>query len=292
MSTYFLLPTISFFIFLYALNIFQRRKLPPGPIGLPIFKNLFDIGPKPHESLANLAKKHGPLMTITLGSVTTIVISSPEMAREVLQKKDEVFSGRKVPDSMALLDHTPNAVAWISTGELWRTIRRVLSIFLTSQQKLDSLRDLRQTVVQEMVQHVKVAGERGECVDIGKLAFTTALNQMSNTCFSVNVAEYVAEDFFKGFYRAVKTIMEIDAKFNIGDYFPLIKGLDLQGIRRKSKEAYGFLDKLCDKFITERLKDRESKMQRRGDLLDSFLDFSQENESQFTLKHVHVLLVV
>ncbi|KAM7490757.1 hypothetical protein LguiA_033678 [Lonicera macranthoides] len=185
------------------------------------------------------------------------------MAREVLQKNDEVFSGQKVPDSMALSDHMPNAVAWISTGELWRTIRCVLSIFLTSQQKLDSLRDLRQTMVQEMVQHVKVVGERGECVDIGKLAFTTAFNQMSNTCFSVNVVGYVAEDFFKGFYRAVKTIMEIDAKFNIGDYFPLIKGLDLQGIRRKSKEAYGFLDELCNKFITERLKDRESKMRKR-----------------------------
>ncbi|KAM7491069.1 hypothetical protein LguiA_033990 [Lonicera macranthoides] len=274
----------------YGLALFHRRKLPPGPIGLPIFKNLFDIGAKPHESLAKLAKKHGPLMTITLGSFTTIVASSPKMAREILQKRDEVFSGRKVPDSMAELELTDNAIAWISTGELWRTMRLVLSTSLMNQQKLDSLRDLRHNVVDEMVQHVKLVANRGQLVDIGKLAFTTNINHLSNTCFSVNVADYESQNF-EGFLNAVKTIMKIDAKFNIGDYIPFLRGLDLQGIRRKSKASYGCLEELCDKHITKRLKDREFKLQRCGDLLDSFLDYSQENESQFNLKDIHVLLM-
>nr|GFA37538.1 geraniol 8-hydroxylase-like [Tanacetum cinerariifolium] len=74
--------------------------MPPGPVALPIIGNLLEIGPKPHESLANLSKKHGQLMTIRLGSVTSVVASTPDAAREILQRKDDVCSGRNVPDAV------------------------------------------------------------------------------------------------------------------------------------------------------------------------------------------------
>ncbi|KAK2989134.1 hypothetical protein RJ640_027208, partial [Escallonia rubra] len=286
----FLYASLLFLIFIHGLELFRRRKLPPGPIGLPLLGNLLEIGPKPHAAFAKLAKKHGPLMTIRLGSVTNVVASVPDMAREILQKNDESFSGRTTPDAIAELDHADHAMAWISAGDVWKAMRKVLATYLTNTQKLDSLRDLRQKVVEEMVQHVNGVSQRGETVEIGKLVFTAALNQMSNTCYSVNVADFKSEDV-RGFQKAVKTIMEIDVQFNIADYFPLFKGLDLQGIRKKSKAAYGWLDALCDKFIHQRLRERESSLPRCGDLLDSFLDFSQENEAEFSLKHARVLLV-
>ncbi|KAK3012152.1 hypothetical protein RJ639_010451 [Escallonia herrerae] len=286
----FLYASLLFLIFIHGLELFRRRKLPPGPIGLPLLGNLLEIGPKPHAAFAKLAKKYGPLMTIRLGSVTNVVASVPDMAREILQKNDESFSGRTTPDAIAELDHADHAVAWISAGNVWRAMRKVLTTYLTNKRKLDSLRDLRQKVVEEMVQHVHGVSQRGEAVEIGKLAFTASLNQMSNTCYSVNVADFKSEDV-RGFQKAVKTVMEVDAQFNIVDYFPLLKHLDLQGIRKKSKAAYGCLGALCDKFILQRLRDRESSLPRCGDLLDSFLDFSQENKAEFSLKHVRVLLV-
>ncbi|MBA0702018.1 hypothetical protein Goari_020607, partial [Gossypium aridum] len=41
----------------------RTDKLPPGPPAIPIFGNLFQLGEKPHKSLANLAKIHGDIMT-------------------------------------------------------------------------------------------------------------------------------------------------------------------------------------------------------------------------------------
>ena len=78
-----------------------------------------------------------------------------------------------------------------------------LSTSLVNQQKLDSLRDVRRNVVEEMFQHVKLVAQRGQFLDIGKLAFITALNQMSNTCFSVNVADYDSQNF-KGFHNVAQ----------------------------------------------------------------------------------------
>ncbi|CAL5356070.1 hypothetical protein CsSME_00044903 [Camellia sinensis var. sinensis] len=285
----YLVCSMVFLILIRGLALFRRRRtLPPGPTGLPLFGNLFEVGPKPHESLAKLAKTYGPLMTIRMGSRTSVVASSPEVAREILQKNDEACSGRIVPDAATGQKHHYLALVWISTVEQCRLIRRALSICLTNQQKLDTLRGLRHKAVGEMIQHVRETRDRS--LAIGELAFITALNMMSNTCFSVNVAGFESGEA-QGFLNAVKTIMVVDGKFNIADVFPWLKPLDPQGLRTKAKVAYGWLDDVCDGFITRRLKHRESNLLSYGDLLDSLLDYSQEHhESEFNCKNIKVLL--
>ncbi|KAL1806582.1 hypothetical protein DCAR_0832399 [Daucus carota subsp. sativus] len=287
LSSIFLL--VGYFSFL-----FQQRKLPPGPRGLPILGNLLQIGPNPHQSLAKLAKKYGPLMTIYQGSVTTIVASSAEMAQLILQKHDADMSGRIIPDAITTLEHPSHSMAWLHAGQEWRLIRRVLATFLTNSHKLDSLCELRHGVMVQMVQHVKKysrsVGEQG--VEIAKLAFTTALNQMSNTCFSTNVDEYNYQDTdYRRIQKFCSNIMESAMIFNVADYFPLLKAFDPQRLRPMANAAYGCLEGLCDKYIDQRLQHRENKSPRHGDLLDSLIDFSEENESDFTLKHIQVLLV-
>ncbi|MFS7941676.1 putative geraniol 8-hydroxylase [Helianthus anomalus] len=288
---YLVLSSIVFFFFLlHGIHLHRNRKMPPGPSGLPIIGNLLDLGPKPHESLAKLSKKHGPLMTISLGSITSVVASTPEAAREILQRNDEACSGRIIPDAVtALADHDA-AVLWIPANDEWRTIRKALNTYLTHQHKLDTLRDLRQNVVGGMLDFLNESGRKKAGVDIGKLAFAVALNQMSNTCVSQNVTSYESDDI-GGFKTAVKTLMEVDGKFNIADIFPVLKPLDPQNIRRQAKAAYDWFDKVTEGFISERLKHRESKLPRFGDMLDSLLDYSEANEAEFNFKHIKILLV-
>ncbi|KAI7993595.1 Ferruginol synthase [Camellia lanceoleosa] len=271
------------------MDFHRRRTLPPGPIGLPLFGNLFEVGPKPHESLAKLAEPYGPLISICLGSKTSVVASSPDVAREILQKHEEAFSGRTVPDAVTALENHDMAVLWFSAGDQWRFIRRALNTYLTHPQKLDTLRGLRHKAVEEMIEHVRERRDRA--VAIGELAFTTALNQMSNTCFSVIVAGFESGEV-QEFLNAVKTLMVVDGKFNIADVFPWLKPFDPQGLRRRAKVAYNWLDAVSDGFVTRRLKHRESNFPSYGDLLDSLLDYSQENESEFNCKHIKILLVV
>lgn len=70
------------------------RNLPPSPPSVPILGHLHLLGPKAHQSLAKLSEKYGPIMFLKLGTKSTLVISSPEMAKEVFKKHDLAFSQR------------------------------------------------------------------------------------------------------------------------------------------------------------------------------------------------------
>lgn len=95
---------------------------PPGPPGWPIIGNLLQIlGKTPHRSLADLSRVYGPVMSLKLGSLTTVVISSPEAAREVLKTLDFVFSGRTISETVRAIGQHEVSVAWLpSTSSRWR----------------------------------------------------------------------------------------------------------------------------------------------------------------------------
>lgn len=56
----------------------------PGVPGLPVLGNLLQLGEKkPHRTFTKWAEKYGPIYSVRTGQVNNVVISSPELAKEV-----------------------------------------------------------------------------------------------------------------------------------------------------------------------------------------------------------------
>ncbi|KAJ7944834.1 Cytochrome P450 [Quillaja saponaria] len=281
MDSYVFLLVSSLFIFLLCNHIInlvtKKRKLPPGPTGFPIIGNLLALGDRPHESLTNLAKTHGPLMTVYLGFNTTIVASSAEIAREILQTNDQAFLGRPLPYSVTGETNYELSIAWLSgNANKWKILRKLCSSQIFTTQKLDALQGLRLQMTEVMVKRVMEASKAGEAINIGKLVFGTVLNLLSNTLFTMDISD-MKSNYVEELKELVWKIMELAAKPNLCDYFPFLKPFDLQHIRRDAKVSHDGLQTLLNKVVERRMERRESLGAAKcGDVLDVLLDHSQQ----------------
>jgi hypothetical protein len=73
----------------------QKRgpPFPPGPRGVPVLGFLPWIDPKaPYLTLTRLAKDYGPIYSLKLGSMFTVVLSDHRLIRQALAK--DAFTGR------------------------------------------------------------------------------------------------------------------------------------------------------------------------------------------------------
>nr|XP_027120023.1 inactive cytochrome P450 76AD1-like [Coffea arabica] len=63
------------------------------------------------------------------------------------------------------------------------------------------------------------------------------------------------------------------------DYFPILKAIDPQGVRRRAKVHYGKLFDIMDGVIRQRSQERDTSITylRKSDFLETLLDVNQQN---------------
>ncbi|KAF8389636.1 hypothetical protein HHK36_024155 [Tetracentron sinense] len=271
----------------------SRGKHPPGPVPLPIVGSLFKLGNRPHESLAKLAQTYGPLMTLKLGRITTVIVSSESMAKEILQKNDQAFANRTIPDSIRALNHHEVSMAWLPASSKWRNLRKLSNTNMFTTQKLDANHDLRSQKVQDLLAHVRDSLQAGHAVDIGRAAFTTTLNLIWNTLFSDDLADANYSGTAQEFKDLVWGIMEEAGRPNLVDYFPVLRPIDPQGIRRRQTNYFSKIIELFDGMIKQRLQSRVSPTYlTQNDLLDTILNHMEDHSFEISRTDVEHLFLV
>ncbi|KAL7592538.1 hypothetical protein Lser_V15G31720 [Lactuca serriola] len=287
----------SLFTFIYALTISGRRnsRLPPGPYPFPVIGNLLKLSDKPHRSIATLSKRYGPLMSLKLGSRTTIVVSSPDLAKEFFHTHDISFSSRTIPYTARIVDHDKYSIAWLPTGDEWRRLRRITREFFFSVQCLDASQLLRGEKVQELVDHVRECCRNEKAVNIGAAFFTTTLNILSKLIFSVDFAEYDTESS-QEFKEAVMALLNFGGRPNLADFFPILKPFDPQGFVRQGNVYGKKLLTIIDRIVDQRLQSRlSSSSLTNNDVLDSLLNLVHQEESMFSredMRHLFLALFI
>ena len=270
------------------------QTLPPGPKPFPIIGNILQLSNLPHQALAKLSKTYGPLMTLKLGSITTIVISSPNLAKEALQRHDQAFSSRSIPDMAHVFDHHKFSMGWLPTNSKWKNLRKACATQIFATQRLDATQALRQTKVQELIDHVDQSCRRGAPIDIGRLVFTAVLNSISNTFFSMDLAQYDS-NLSQEFQDLVCGVADEAGRPNIADYFPALRLIDPQGVRKRTSIYFTKLFGIFDGIFNQRLQLRASSegSKASNDVLDSLLSLVEEDNSEISLLDIkHLLLVI
>ncbi|XP_034710271.1 probable (S)-N-methylcoclaurine 3'-hydroxylase isozyme 2 [Vitis riparia] len=281
---------ISIFSFLYALlllpflvilkHIFLKPPpLPPGPYPWPIIGNLLQMGKNPHAKLANLAKLHGPLMSLRLGTQLMVVASSPAAAMEVLKTHDRALSGRYLSSSVPVKNPKLNHLSIVFAKDCntnWKNLRAICRMELFSGKAMESQVELRERKVTELVEFL--ATKEGEVVKVMDLVFTTICNILSNKFFSMDLCDFEDEGRVGG---ALKDLIHKNAEFgatpNLSDYYPILGGLDIQGINKKAKEMFERIPTTWEDILKERRTQRSNRSSHR-DFLEALLEIGFEDD--------------
>ncbi|KAI3468364.1 hypothetical protein Pfo_025027 [Paulownia fortunei] len=260
-----------------------------GALSFSIVGNILQLGQNPHQSLAKLSKTYGPLMSLQLGRIYAVVVSSPEIAKEILQKHDQAFSSRTIPAAAHAYDHHKISMAYLPVGSEWRKIRKLCKEQMFSTHRLEASQGLRRDKLQKLCDYLQKCCDSGRVVNIGEAAFITTLNLMSATLFSTEVTTFDsgATQEFKKTFEGLTNIVAVP---NFADYFPVLKPIDPQGIQRKSEFYFGKMLAFIDDLINQRLRSR-STSPKKSDLLETLLDLGQGSEYGFSIKFIKHLLL-
>ncbi|CAK9165548.1 unnamed protein product [Ilex paraguariensis] len=236
----------------------EQGRLPPGPTPWPVVGNIFQLGWAPHESFAKLAHKHGPIMTLWLGSMCTVVVSSSEAAREMFKNHDMVLAGRKIYEAMKGDYGNEGSLITAQYGPHWRLLRRLSNTEFFVTNRLDAMAAVRSRCIDQMVQFMAEAGKSGTtAIDVGRFFFLMAFNLIGNLMFSKDLLDPNSKKGKKFFYHAGK-VMELAGKPNMADFLPMLRWLDPQGIRKKMKFHVNEAFDIAGGFIKERMENMDS----------------------------------
>ncbi|KAF9624187.1 hypothetical protein IFM89_008125 [Coptis chinensis] len=245
-----LFATIVYFIVRTFLKSSTALPLPPGPKPWPIIGNLPHMGPAPHQSLALLARKYGPLMYLRLGYVNVVVAQSASVAEQFLKIHDANFSFRPPASGAKYIAYNYQDLVFAPYGPKWRLLRKVTSVHLFSAKALDDFRHVRQEEVAVLTNALLKPGSSP--INLGRLLMVCTTNALARVILGQKVFSYGSGDKQSNeFQQMVVELMVLVGVFNIGDFVPALEWLDLQGVQAKLKKLHRKWDDFLTKCIEE-----------------------------------------
>ncbi|XP_010541895.1 PREDICTED: cytochrome P450 CYP736A12-like [Tarenaya hassleriana] len=266
------------------------KKLPPGPRGMPIVGHLHMLGKLPHQTLAHLAKKYGPIMSIRLGSVRTIVVSSPRAAELFLKTHDNIFASRPKAQAPEIMSYGTKAMALQPYGPYWRNVRKLCVVHLLSASKIEQFKPVRTEEIGLLMNHLKMAAEKNEVVNVSKIL----VELLENLLYRLILGRGKNDDDDVKLKELVEEIVSLTGAFNISDYLPLLAPLDLQGLARRMRHLSKSMDIILENIIEEHeQQNRDHKSKDHKDFVDVLLSLlnqpmNEQDEHSEIIGRTHV----
>ncbi|RCV22635.1 hypothetical protein SETIT_4G236300v2 [Setaria italica] len=268
--------------------------LPPGLQKLPLLGNLHQIGALPHRSLWALARQHGPVMLLRLGSVPTVVVSSPEAAREVMRTHDAHCCSRPAMPGARRLTYGFKDVAFAPYGDHVREMRRLFILELQSMRRVNAAWDAREAQVDKLVENLTRAGPNP--VKLDEHIFSAVDGIIGTVVFG---KIYGTEHFKMQFLDMLSEAMDMLGSFSAEDFFPNAAGrlIDrLTGLISRRDRIFRRLDDFFDAVINQHLNPSCNKLDDkncRSDPVQALVELWKDKGSvavPFTRDHVKAML--
>ncbi|MQL81103.1 hypothetical protein Taro_013550, partial [Colocasia esculenta] len=284
------LPTsvaVLFFVILLSTVLLLRlgggsssSSSPPSPPRIPIIGNLHQLGSLPHHSLAALSREYGPLMLLQLGRVPTLVVSSKEMAEEVLKTQDLVFASRPHSKAAAGIVHGGRPIAFSPYGEYWRQARKIAVVHLLNSHRVQELRPAREAEVARLVRKIsELSSSPGSVVDVSRVL---SLSTCSFFCSAALGMSGMEEGATREITELVSRGSAVIGGFQVETFFPGLAWLGkFTGMDARLAELARRWRAVLNRVLEEAASRRKRGAEERG-FLDVLLALGMDDAAAAT----------
>ncbi|CAA2966522.1 premnaspirodiene oxygenase-like [Olea europaea subsp. europaea] len=216
------------------------------------------MGAPPHRALSKLSKQYGPIIHLKLGEVSSIVISSCEIAKKVLTVNDLAIADRPESIGMETLWYDYKDLAFSPYNEHWKQMRKICIMEILSNKNVRSYGHIRHDEISKLIRSIRSHGEPFNMTDM-LLSYTSSV-----TARAAFVGILKEQDTLINFMK----IGPLAGGFELADLYPSLKFLQIfswnkhQLLKMRCK-----LDSILDVMLNEHKHKLAREKRDNGELV-------------------------
>ncbi|XP_073363770.1 desmethyl-deoxy-podophyllotoxin synthase [Aegilops tauschii subsp. strangulata] len=266
----------------------NKHLRPPGPWTLPIIGSLHHVfGVLPHRIMAELSRRHGPLMFLRLGEVPTVVVSSAEMAEVVMKSKDLMFASRPRGVTLDVIGYGSGiGIIFAPYSDRWHQARKVCTMELLSTKQVKRMEGIRSEEVSNLLSSITTS--IGTTINLTEKLSALMNDVIARAVFGGKCAQ-------QGEYlRELEKVTALVGGFSLVDLFPSSRLVRLLSSgERRMRRSYGRIQCIISNIIEQRKEMRAAVSSNdEEDLLDVLLRLHKEDSLPYplTLEAIGVII--
>lgn len=270
--------------------------VPAGPWKLPVIGHMhLLLGALPHHAMQRLSQLHGPVMLLRLGHVPTLVISSPEAAREVMKAHDAAFADRPMYATADIFTYGGENIAFArADSRHWKAVRKLCTVELLSPKRVRSFRPLREGEAARLVGSVTAAFGTGPAPAVVNVSERVRA-MMNDVIMMASVGDRCAQR--DAYIVEMDKMLDLVSGFNLIDLFPASRLARLLGggALRAAWEVRERIQCIMDAMIRDHEKAMDQREEgdvvaghEKEDILTTLLRFQRGGGTGITLTNENV----
>nr|BAL05163.1 cytochrome P450 [Phanerodontia chrysosporium] len=229
----------------------RLEQIPPGPIGLPILGCLPFLSQYPELNLQRWAKTFGPLYSMWIGNQLFVVISDPQIVKDLVITNGAIFSSRKDIYVKSQIIFRGRGITTTPYGDTWRKHRRLASQFLGNRVVSGYLSRLEYEV-QDMLRGLLTDGQAG-LVPVSPQAYLSrlALNNIMTIVFGTRT-ESMDDPFIHHWLTLSREFMNCTGPVsNWVDFVPFLRNFPAFTMIERSRRLHQHFVDTCGGLVRD-----------------------------------------
>ncbi|WMV46835.1 hypothetical protein MTR67_040220 [Solanum verrucosum] len=254
-----LLPLlVAWFLALFVARKYKSRNITSAAIGAPKAPGAWPFIGHLHllnghlpvcRTLGLMADKYGPIFQLQLGDHPAIVVSNWEMVKDCFTaNNDKIFASRPNMAVSKYLGYNGAVFAMAPYGPYWRDIRKMVTLELLTNSRLENLKHVRTSEVSCCIKELysNCPGQVNLSSWFENITCNIIIRMLAGKRFTGCAEEM-------NFKESIKKALYLGGAFVFSDAIPWLEWMDIGGHIKAMKETYKEVDSVFDSWLKQHI---------------------------------------